>query len=437
MRKLIVTLVVAAGTAIVSGPILALHDEFAARSFDADLGDATRTILLMTIALVAVGSGLAFADRRVEPSAAGLRRVRRGTGVAVALAACVAVVAVVVAVGSPFTKVSDAWTTFKDGGAQAEQGTSRFTTAGTNRYDMWTVARDLFADHPVGGVGADGYQPYYLRLGTSDERPRFAHSLELGVLAQTGLVGALLLLGALAAGFVAALAALRRGGRERAMAASAALAITVYWLLHGSVDWFWEFPALAGAAWFGLGLAGSLAPRPTTARQSRPARRTPRVLAPVLLGVAALLLALSFAAPWVAELEIDAASERWVRDPDGAFERLDRADRLNPLSARADLTAGTIALRQGRLDRAREAFESALERDPGNAYATLELGLLAAGAGQRREAERLLERAVAASPRDPLSRDALRDVRRGRAVSNERFNRLLVERARARGSRGQ
>ena len=220
------------------------------------------------------------------------------------------------------------------------------------------------------------------------------------------------------------------------MAASAALAIAVYWLLHGSVDWFWEFPALAGAAWFGLGLAGSLAPRPAPAEQTQPERGMPRFMAPAALGLAALLLALSFAAPWAAELEIDAASERWVRDPDGAFERLDRADQLNPLSARADLTAGTIALRQGRLDRAREAFESAVERDPGNAYATLELGLLAAGAGQRREAERLLERAVAASPRDALSREALRDVRRGRDVSGARFNRLLVERARARGSRG-
>ncbi len=454
VRKLVVTLVVAVGTAIVSGPILALHDEFQARSFDADLGDATRAILSMTIALVLLGAGLALADRRIEPSAAGLRRVRRGTGAAVALAVCVAVIVLVAAVGNPFTKVSDSWTTFKDGGAQAEQGTSRFTTAGTNRYDMWTVAWDLFGDHPVGGIGADGYQPYYLRLGTSDERPRFTHSLELGVLAQTGLVGALLLLGALVAGFAAALAALRHGGRERAMVASAALSIAVYWLLHGSVDWFWEFPALAGAAWFGLGLAGSLAPRgdvrvqaPSEAACSAPptnalplkasSRRLPRPLVPAALGLAALLLALSFAAPWAAELEIDAASERWVRDPDGAFERLDRADRLNPLSARADLTAGTIALRQGRLDRAREAFESAVERDPGNAYATLELGLLAAGVGQRREAEQLLERAVAASPRDALSREALRDVRRGRDVSGARFNRLLVERARARGSRGQ
>ncbi|HEY6780384.1 MAG TPA: O-antigen ligase family protein [Thermoleophilaceae bacterium] len=437
VRKLVVTLVTAAGVAIVSGPILALHDEFAARTFDSELGDATRAVLAMTAVLVLLGSGLAFADRRLEPSPAGLRRLRRGTAVAVAAAACVLAIAVVAAVGNPFAKVSDAWTTFKDGGAQAEQGTSRFTTAGTNRYDMWSVAWDLFSEHPLGGVGADGYQPYYLRLGTSDERPRFAHSLELGVLAQTGLVGALLLLAALVGGFVAALAAVRHGGRERAMAAAAALSISVYWLLHGSVDWFWEFPGLAGAAWLGLGLAGALAPRSAVAPEDAVRRTLPHRLIPALLALAALLLALSFAAPWGAELEIDAAAKRWVHDPDGAFERLDRADRLNPLSARADLTAGTIALRQGRLDRARAAFDSALERDPNNAYATLELGLLAAGAGQRREAERLLERAVAASPRDLLSRQALHAVRRGRDVSGDRFNRLLVERARARGSRSQ
>jgi tetratricopeptide (TPR) repeat protein len=449
VRKLLVTLVAAAGVAAVSGPVLALHDEFAAATFDADLADATRALLALTVALVVVGAALAVADRRVEPSAAGLRRVRRGTGLAVAVVACVGAIALVVAIGNPFDKVSDAWTTFKDGGAQAEQGTSRFTTAGTNRYDMWSVAWDLFEQHPLGGIGADGYQPYYLRLGASDEQPRFSHSLELGALAQTGLVGAALLLGALLAGALAAVAAIRRGGRERAMAAAAALTVSVYWLLHGSVDWLWEFPALAGSAWLCLGLAGSLAPRPaaladsaateTAAPQAASSRvpRLPRPLLAVLLGLAGILLALSFAAPWFAELEIKAASQHWLRDPDGAYDRLDRADRLNPLSARADLTAGTIALRQGRLDHARSAFESALERDPGNAYATLELGLLAAGDGDRRQAERLLRRALAASPRDALSREALRDVQRDRSISSAHFTRLLLRRARERSAQGQ
>ena len=438
VRKLVVTLAVAAGVAVVSGPILALHDEFAAARFDADLADATQALLVLTGLLIVAGAALAVADRRVEPSPAGLRRVRRGVGGAVAVVACAGAIALVSAIGNPFAELSDAWTTFKDGGAQAEQGTSRFTTAGTNRYDMWSVAWELFERHPLGGVGADGYQPHYLRLGTSAERPRFSHSLELGALAQTGSIGAALLFGALVAGGLAAVATIRHGGRERALVASAALAVTVYWLLHGSVDWFWEFPALAGSAWLCLGLAGSLAPRAaahTAATDAAPPERVasrlprpPRPALAALLGLAGFLLALSFAAPWAAELEIEAASERWPRDPDGAYARLDRADRLNPLSARADLAAGTIALRQGHLGRARDAFESALERDPDNAYATLELGLLAAGEGERRQAELLLRRAIAANPRDALSRQALEDVRRGRSVSSARFNRLLLRR---------
>jgi hypothetical protein len=432
VRKLLATLLVGVGTVAVSGPILALHDEYARATFDHALAHATTVSLTMAAVLTLLGVALAVADRRIQPGPETLRRMSLGMGALTAAVICVSAIALIVATGNPFSKVSTAWSDFKAGGAQAEEGTSRFTTTGTNRYEFWTVAWDVFERHPLRGVGADGFQPYYLRLGTSGERPRFPHSLELGVLAQTGLVGAALLLGALLAGVTAAIRTLRHGGREQAGVAAAALALPVYWLLHGSVDWFWEFPALAGAAWLGLGLAGALGPRIQPAETGRLPRPATAALA-----VMALIAALSLAAPWIAELEIKAASQRWQRDPDGAFDRLRRADRLNPLSARADLTAGTIALRQGRLDRAGSAFDEALDRDPTNAYAALELGLIAAGRGERHEAESLLRRAVAASPRDELSRQALRDVRGGRRVSDDRFNRLLLKRARERGSQGQ
>ena len=37
-----------------------------------------------------------------------------------------------------------------------------------------------------------------------------------------------------------------------------------YWAVHGSVDWFWELPALAAPAFAWLGLAGGLARMATT-----------------------------------------------------------------------------------------------------------------------------------------------------------------------------
>ena len=60
---------------------------------------------------------------------------------------------------------------------------------------------------------------------------------------------------------------------ESASAAAAATAIFVYWLLHASVDWFWEFPGLTAPALACLGLAAALAPRASAAADSPPVRR--------------------------------------------------------------------------------------------------------------------------------------------------------------------
>lgn len=453
VRKLGVVLIAAVATAAVSGPVLALHDDYRPGNFDTLLTDATRAVLAMTAVLIVLGLAIALVDRRTRIGPAAIRRVRVGVGAIVAAVVCAGLIAVVVATGNPYDRVSNAWHDFKAGTPQAEEGASRFVSAGTNRYEMWSVAWKLFEENPVGGIGADGFQPKYLQRGTSGEHPRFAHSMELGVLAQTGIVGGLLLLGALIAAAAAGIATLRRGGRERAAVAAAALSISVYWLLHGSVDWFWEFPALAGAAWLALGTAGALAPRRDGSADGRspgaeepapeavavdpraPRRGRPAIAA--LIVVAAVILAASFAAPWASELEIDAASSRWRADPQGAYDRLDRARALNPLSARADLTAGTIALRTGSPAIARAAFDRALDRDPHDAYASLELGVLAAERGDRKTAVALLEQALAASPRDDLTKETLAAVRARRPVSSERVNRLLLRRALQRGAQGR
>ena len=183
------------GVLAVSAPILKIHDEFTAESFEGLLSDATGAILVMVGALVAIGVGIALADRRLRPSKEQLARLRRTTAIATAAIAVVALVGFIAIKGSPFTPVGDAWDDFKGGGQQAEVGQSRFTTAGSNRYDFWTVAWELFKDKPINGIGADNFQAEYLRRGNSGEQPDYPHSLEMGILSQTGLVGTLLILG--------------------------------------------------------------------------------------------------------------------------------------------------------------------------------------------------------------------------------------------------
>jgi hypothetical protein len=421
-RALGPVVLVALGTLAIARPILDVHDG------DGSLGDklsvATGDILTLTAAMLLLGLAIAFADRATEASRHTIETVRTGVGAIVALAVVVGLVLVVAEVGNPATKVADAWDEFKSGEDQAEQGSSRFTTGGTNRYDFWTVAWNLFEDKPLTGIGSENFQEEYLRAGNSGEEPRFPHSVELGVLSQTGLIGFLLFAGALGAAAVAAFGGLR-AGPAAAAATAAASATFVYWLLHASVDWFWEFPALTGPALALLGLAGALGAR----RSEIGARRalTPRL---AIAGVA--VVAVACTAPWLSARETDRAARDWRSDPGAAYDRLDRARALNPLSPQPDLVAGTIALRVEDQAEARRRFRAALERQPRIAYALMELGVIAAERKQMSRAERLLRQSLRESPRNDIARDTLAAVRRGESVSTTEVNEKILEGARSR-----
>ena len=419
----------AAGTLAVRGSVLAIHDDYSPERLGILLADATAAVLTMAGVLALLGTAAALVDRRVSFGAVAARRLGRAVGAVAAVALVGACVVFVAGEGSPATKVSDSWEEFKHGGDGPQAGGSRFAAGGTNRYEFWTVAWAEFRARPVAGIGVENFQEAYLRRGKSGEQPRYAHSLELGVLSQMGLVGALLLAGAFAAALVGAARArsLPPAGRAAAVACAAVFG---YWLLHASIDWFWEFPALTGAAIAALGMAAALGPRDPVA--------APKALPRPLLAVAAAgaaALALSFAVPWLAELELDRAQDSWRADPSAAFGRLDRAAALNPLTVRPQLTAGTIALRLGRTALAEREFRDALRREPDEAYALLELGLIAAERGDRQRALALLERSIEQHPQDAAARRALVATRTGKAVSAERVNRAILDRALDRGSR--
>jgi O-Antigen ligase/Tetratricopeptide repeat len=429
-RKLASVVAVAVGCALAAAPVLALRDDFTAGRFDAQLADAVRAVVIMGLALALAGTAAALLDRRLPPRPRPSLRARRLVSSAAAAIAGLLVAGAFV-VGGAGGRVSDAWDSFKSGEAHAEEGASRFSSAGTNRYDIWRVAWSVFEDHPLGGVGADSFQAEYLRRGKSDEQPRFAHSLELGVLAQTGLVGALLLAGALGALLWPALAAVGRGAPEVAAPAGAATAVFVYWLAHGSVDWFFELPALTGPAIAFLGMAAAMRPDASAARTS-----LPRGIALAGL-ITAVGVALALAVPWLAEREITRAADTWREDVDAAQTALDRAAVLNPLSVRPAVTAGSIAVAVDDFPRAEEEFRKALEREPGNSYAQLELGLIASARGDRKGSILLLRRAAQLSPRDSLIAAALRRARRGSRLDPAAVNRRILQRARARESDAQ
>jgi tetratricopeptide (TPR) repeat protein len=424
-RVIAVLLACALAALAMAGPVLDVHDSFERGEALADsVDDAARAMLLAAGAFAVIGFGAGLLDRRVSvrPSVA-----RATSGAIVALAGLTVLAAGAVAIaktGDPFDSISEAWSEFKRGDLPTA-GETRFTASlGSGRYDIWNVAWSQFQAEPVRGVGADNFQQDYLTDGKTLEQPRFPHSLELRVLSQTGLVGALLLAGALVAAGLAALRARRGAPGSGPAAAAAALTVFFYWLAHGSIDWFWELPGLGCAAFAMLGVAVGLAPR--SAALSRGTRTVSFAAAGA---VATLAAAAAFAVPWLAERHVNRAVEIYRSSPGAAYEELDRAKSLNPFSSRPALVAGTIALQRDDLARAREEFRKALERNPRDHYAQLELGLIAAQTGQRRDALARLLRAARLNPRDPVTRDALAAARRGRRLNVDKVNARIRERA--------
>ena len=82
------------------------------------------------------------------------------------------------------------------------------------------------------------------------------------------------------------------------------------------------------------------------------------------VGAAAVLgvvLALSFAGPWLSDRYVTRALAIWRLNPASAFDRLDSASSLDPLSPRPKAVAGSIALRLGRTGLAERYFRGALD----------------------------------------------------------------------------
>ncbi|HEX2125228.1 MAG TPA: O-antigen ligase family protein [Thermoleophilaceae bacterium] len=434
VRTSLTLLAVLAAVATTIPAVLEIYDEDGPPLAEAADGAVGAVLLAAALAPIVFGAA-ALLDRRVRAP----RRVERGAGLALAaLAAGALFVGAVVYVserGNPATDVADAWDEFKTNPTPAG-GATRLGALGSNRYDFWRVAWNQFESAPLKGVGADTFQQAYLADARSGEQPRYPHSVELRTLSQTGLIGAALLSVGLAAALLSAWRALRlRRGPAQAAAAAGVAAFT-YWIVHGSVDWFWEIPALGGAAFALLGLAAGLAPRRPALR---PARRVRPLLAsavPVTVGsVAGIALAFSVVFPWFSERYVDQALDHWRRDPGFAFDRLDRARWLNRLSATPDIAAGSIALQLGRNEEAEARFRAAVERNAGDSHSHLRLGAILFNDGRREEGLRHLREARRLDRRDEIIRRTLARARRGRDIDIRAMNQAIADRYREIGDR--
>ena len=393
---------------------------------------AGHSALLLCFVAFLVATLVAWIEPLIPaPRPSPLRRRLIGS-IAVLLAVGAAVAGgLAVSHGHPVSFISRQWHGFSHQGSTVRSG-SHFTDVGSGRYDFWRVALDAFVAHPVGGLGQDNFDNYYVPRRRTGEEPAWTHSLEFRLLAHTGLVGTVLFAVFLVAGIAATVLARRRGRLEAAVVGAALLPFVV-WLIHGSVDWFWEVPALSGPALGFLGMAAALGARSPAAvaeadavreadavpeadaasasapAPGRPARRIG--VAAGAFGVLALLVAvivLGFAYLSVRETSI--GSDLSQSDPSRALHALNIAADLNPLSADPARLAGSIALANQRYETARQRFGQATSRDPGGWYGWLGAGLAATALGDRAQARRDFQTAHSINPRQAVIARALEEV---------------------------
>jgi tetratricopeptide (TPR) repeat protein len=425
LRLLVALAAAAAAVAVAAGPILDVVDASGGRVPPGLVDNAARAILLPSLVLAALGALAALAELRRPPSAQTVRRAGTAAKVLVAVLALVALALGVVRAGDIRAEISERWDQFKTS-EPAGEGVARLGSGGTNRYEFWTVAWDAFEREPLLGVGMDNFQQDYLERGETFEKPRFPHSVELAVLSGTGLIGTLLLGGGLVLALLAALRARARLPGAEAGVVAAALGVFAYLWAHASVDWLYEMPGLGGVAFAALGLAAGSCP-PEEQRAEAPPSLAVRLL-PVLL---AALSAASIALPWMAERQIERAVDTWRVDPASAYERLDHAGDLNPLSAQPGLFEGEIALKRGEPDRAEAAFQEVIRREPRNAHAWLELAVIASMRQDRPSARERIRRAHELSPRDEAIRVARQAIiAENRRITHEEVISIVLENAR-------
>ncbi len=441
MRLAIVAIVPIAGALV---PVHRLLDVFQSHrvTLDHAAARAGQAGLVICAVVFVLGTLLAWGQSRLRPRALS-PGWRRAIGTALSLTAVVGVLAAgaVVTHGHPVKFVVRQWNGFSKP-EMSFSSQSHFGDVGSGRYDFWRVALDAVLAHPISGLGQDNFGEYYDKHRRTGEEPSWTHSLEMRLLAHTGFVGFALFVGFLVAAIALALRGRRRAESLTRSVAGIALLPLVVWLLHGSVDWFWEMPALSGPALGFLGLAGALGAASSQAsaigrtedivRGSAPRgfRSRARVLGrPLALvaGAAALLAGVVvFGFSYLSVREVSLASDVRFSNPAGALRALTRAARFDPLSSEPSRLAGTIALQNGEYGLAERRFGESIAREPGGWFAWLGAGLAASTLGDSARAHNDFKVAYSINSVQPAIRQALKRVNSTHPVTPAEAFTLLV-----------
>lgn len=407
LRRAWMLIAVLAGTAVGARPAL---DVFSGEQqlvpTAAEVNDAARAILLG-----AAVAGIAFAvlDALVRAGARRLSAPRSSAAhrvLGIAMVAGVVTAGVIGLAAGGYDRLEQQREDFVNL-RSVSPTESRLLSGGGNRYDYWRVAVNEWQDDVVTGLGAGNYTQEYYRRRQQGEAVQQAHSLELQVLSETGLLGGFALC-ALLGGILLALARIVRRAREHPEELTAlvgATGVLVTWTVQTSVDWLHLLPGLTGVALAALVL---LLP---SAGPAAPSRQ--RMLLTSSLAVGAALLALVTVGRVVlADRYLESARAVAPSDPPAALVDVGNALRFDADNTDAFfLRAGVLAL-QDRYEEARAALLVVVAAQPRNYLPYQLLGDLALRRGDTATALDDYRAAAARNPRDTLIRARIEQATR-------------------------
>ena len=336
---------------------------------------------------------LGYFGARVEPTPERRRSLTLALGVLVAVVGVAAVAAVV---ASKSGQILDEFRGAKS--AEVSQNPNRLADlSSSNRWRWWQEAWQLFTDAPAGGHGAATFEVARRGIRNGSIVTTEPHDLPLQFLAETGIVGFLLLLGLIGTGAAAAVTAVRRvEPPERTAAAALALAAGAF-VLHSLVDIHWEFVAVGAPAFFSLGVLVGLGASPPAGR-----------LRPAWAGVAAFVavgVLYSLTAPYASGRLVDSAYEAIATGRTSVALSDGRSARwLDPLATDPLQVLGDAEVARYNDRDALRYYRDAVSLQPENSSTWYALGSFEFYSGQYRPALHDLDRAYGLDPYGPAGR---------------------------------
>jgi O-antigen ligase/polysaccharide polymerase Wzy-like membrane protein len=361
------------------------------------------------VGLLIVAWGLLRLEERTRWSDGRTRLVWRGLAATAAVAGVFALGGVASADGGPSGFAHRAWHEFTKTSKDNVSDPARIVSSNSgNRWVWWEEAAGAWTAKPLGGWGAGSFpvtHKLYRQVELGVAQP---HNVPLQFLAETGLVGALMVMSAIALLFYAALRRVHamRQGREREMAV-ALVAAAVAWLVHGLVDWDWDIPGVTLPVLLFLGVV--VARRaPARVGVARPdgvgARAAALGVACVVLGLAIVSAGLPMLADSRASAALAVSNDAGEGELEHAAAQADLAARLDPTAVRALLAAAAIEQGRGRLLDARRYLLQAVRRQPYSSAAWERLLRLALATADRPGAQAATRRLLKLDPRGTPSR---------------------------------